>query len=207
MGSGHVAEVRGPVVDVAFPTDDLPELLSAVRIQDDQHGIDLIVEVAQHRGDNTVRCIAMDSTDGLVRGMSAEDTGGPIQVPVGRASLGRIFDVLGRVVDEGDPLPPDTPTMPIHREPPGYSDQAVQAELFETGIKVLDLLCPCPEGGKIGLFDGAGVGKTVLMNELLHNVARIHEGVAVFAGVGERTREGNDMWLQLQELGLLETTG
>jgi F-type H+-transporting ATPase subunit beta len=205
MASGKVAQVRGPVVDVEFPTDQLPELLSAIRIVDETRGVDLIVEVAQHRGDNTVRCIAMDSTDGLMRGMPAEDTGGPIQVPVGRPTLGRIFDVLGRPVDDVGPVESDQ-TMPIHREPPGYAEQVVATQLFETGIKVLDLLCPCPEGGKIGLFGGAGVGKTVLMNELLHNVARIHEGVAVFAGVGERTREGNDMWLSLQELGLLETT-
>ena len=205
MASGKVAQVRGPVVDVEFPTDQLPELLSAIRIVDETRGVDLSAEVAQHRGDNTVRCIAMDSTDGLMRGMPAEDTGGPIQVPVGRPTLGRIFDVLGRPVDDVGPVESDQ-TMPIHREPPGYAEQVVATQLFETGIKVLDLLCPCPEGGKIGLFGGAGVGKTVLMNELLHNVARIHEGVAVFAGVGERTREGNDMWLSLQELGLLETT-
>ncbi|MFP4248991.1 MAG: F0F1 ATP synthase subunit beta [Armatimonadota bacterium] len=206
MATGKVVEVRGPVVDVEFPTDALPELLTALRIKDEEREIDLFVEVAQHRGDNTVRCIAMASTDGLVRGMPAEDTDGPIEVPVGRDSLGRIFDVMGNIVDGGEPLPEDIGSMPIHREAPDYSDQVVATELFETGIKVLDLLCPCPEGGKIGLFGGAGVGKTVLMNELLHNVARIHEGVAVFAGVGERTREGNDMWLSLQELGLLDTT-
>ncbi len=205
MAAGKVAQVRGPVVDVSFATDQLPELLTAIRIRDDERGIDLVAEVAQHLGDSTVRCIAMDSTDGLVRGMDGENTGAPIKVPVGRPVLGRIFDVLGRPVDERGPVDADT-HLPIHREPPPYSEQVVAAELFETGIKVLDLLCPCPKGGKIGLFGGAGVGKTVLMDELLHNVARVHEGVSVFAGVGERTREGNDMWLRLRELGILETT-
>ncbi len=205
MAAGEVAQVRGPVVDVSFPTDQLPELLTAVRIRDEQRGIDLIAEVAQHLGDDTVRCIAMDSTDGLMRGMSVEDTGGPIEVPVGRPVLGRIFDVLGRPVDEKGPVGADA-SLPIHREPPAYSSQVVAAELFETGVKVLDLLCPTPKGGKIGLFGGAGVGKTVLMDELLHNVARVHEGVSVFAGVGERTREGNDMYLRLQELEILDAT-
>jgi len=205
MAAGRVAQVRGPVVDVSFPTDRLPELLSAVHIRDEQRGIDLVAEVAQHLGDDTVRCIAMDSTDGLMRGMSVEDTGGPIEVPVGRPVLGRIFDVLGRPVDERGEVGADT-SLPIHREPPSYSRQVVAAELFETGVKVLDLLCPTPKGGKIGLFGGAGVGKTVLMDELLHNVARVHEGVSVFAGVGERTREGNDMYLRLQELEILDAT-
>jgi len=205
MAAGKVAQVRGPVVDVSFPTEDLPDLLTAVRIQDESHGIDLIAEVAQHLGDSTVRCIAMDSTDGLVRGMSAENTGAPIKVPVGRPVLGRIFDVLGRPVDEQGPVETEE-HHPIHREPPEYSAQVVAAELFETGVKVLDLLCPTPKGGKIGLFGGAGVGKTVLMDKLLHNVARVHEGVSVFAGVGERTREGNDMWLRLHELNIIDTT-
>ncbi|MGC9317364.1 MAG: F0F1 ATP synthase subunit beta [Armatimonadota bacterium] len=205
MAAGKVAQVRGPVVDVQFATDELPELLTAIRIQDASREIDLVVEVAQHLGDNTVRCIAMDSTDGLMRGMAAEDTASPIRVPVGRATLGRMFDVLGNPVDDRGDVEAES-TLPIHRDPPDYARQEVATDLFETGIKVLDLLCPCPEGGKIGLFGGAGVGKTVLMNELLHNVARIHEGVSVFAGVGERTREGNDMYLQLQELELLDST-
>ncbi len=205
MAAGKVEQIRGPVVDVSFATNELPELLTALRIRDAERDLDLVVEVAQHLGDNTVRCIAMDSTDGLMRGMEAEDTGRPIEVPVGRATLGRVFDVLGRPVDEQGEVETDR-VLPIHREPPTYASQEVATELFETGIKVLDLLCPCAKGGKIGLFGGAGVGKTVLMNELLHNVARIHEGVAVFGGVGERTREGNDMWLQLRELGLLDTT-
>lgn len=205
MAAGKVVQVRGPVVDVSFPTEELPDLLTAVRIQDEDRGIDLIIEVAQHLGDSTVRCIAMGSTDGLTRGMPAENTGAPIRVPVGRPVLGRIFDVLGRPVDEQGPIEVEE-WHPIHRRPPDYSAQAVATELFETGVKVLDLLCPTPKGGKIGLFGGAGVGKTVLMDELLHNVARVHEGVSVFAGVGERTREGNDMWLRLHDLGIIDTT-
>lgn len=205
MAAGKVVQVRGPVVDVSFPTEELPDLLTAVRIQDEDRGIDLIIEVAQHLGDSTVRCIAMGSTDGLTRGMLAENTGAPIRVPVGRPVLGRIFDVLGRPVDEQGPIEVEE-WHPIHRRPPDYSAQAVATELFETGVKVLDLLCPTPKGGKIGLFGGAGVGKTVLMDELLHNVARVHEGVSVFAGVGERTREGNDMWLRLHDLDIIDTT-
>ncbi len=205
MAAGKVAQVRGPVVDVTFSTDELPELLTAIRIKDEGREIDLIVEVAQHLGDSTVRCVAMDSTDGLVRGMPAEDMGTPIQVPVGPETCGRLFDVLGQPVDGGGPVETEH-QLPIHREAPGFEEQVVAQELFETGIKVLDLLCPCPKGGKIGLFGGAGVGKTVLMIELIHNVGRIHEGVSVFGGVGERTREGNDLWLQLDELGILDRT-
>ena len=205
VGAGKVVQVRGPVVDVTFSTDELPELLTAIRIKDEGRDIDLIVEVAQHLGDSTVRCVAMDSTDGLVRGMPAEDMGTPIQVPVGPETCGRLFDVLGQPVDGGGPVETEH-QLPIHREAPGFEEQVVAQELFETGIKVLDLLCPCPKGGKIGLFGGAGVGKTVLMIELIHNVGRIHEGVSVFGGVGERTREGNDLWLQLDELGILDRT-
>ncbi len=205
VGAGKVVQVRGPVVDVTFSADELPELLTAIRIKDEGREIDLIVEVAQHLGDSTVRCVAMDSTDGLVRGMPAEDMGTPIQVPVGPETCGRLFDVLGQPVDGGGPVETEH-QLPIHREAPGFEEQVVAQELFETGIKVLDLLCPCPKGGKIGLFGGAGVGKTVLMIELIHNVGRIHEGVSVFGGVGERTREGNDLWLQLDELGILDRT-
>ncbi len=205
VAAGKVVQVRGPVVDVTFSTDELPELLTAIRIKDEGREIDLIVEVAQHLGDSTVRCVAMDSTDGLVRGMPAEDMGTPIQVPVGPETCGRLFDVLGQPVDGGGPVETEH-QLPIHREAPGFEEQVVAQELFETGIKVLDLLCPCPKGGKIGLFGGAGVGKTVLMIELIHNVGRIHEGVSVFGGVGERTREGNDLWLQLDELGILDRT-
>jgi F-type H+-transporting ATPase subunit beta len=205
VAAGKVVQVRGPVVDVTFSTDELPELLTAIRIKDEGRDIDLIVEVAQHLGDSTVRCVAMDSTDGLVRGMPAENMGTPIQVPVGPETCGRLFDVLGQPVDGGGPVETEH-QLPIHREAPGFEEQVVAQELFETGIKVLDLLCPCPKGGKIGLFGGAGVGKTVLMIELIHNVGRIHEGVSVFGGVGERTREGNDLWLQLDELGILDRT-
>ena len=205
MAVGKVTQVRGPVVDVTFPAEALPKLLTAIRINDDDRGLDLIVEVAQHLGDNTARCIAMDSTDGLARGMPAQDTGGPIEVPVGPETLGRLFDVLGAPVDGKGPAETDQ-RLPIHREAPNFEDQVVAQELFETGIKVMDLLCPCPMGGKIGLFGGAGVGKTVLMIELIHNVGRIHEGVSVFGGVGERTREGNDLWLQMDELGITDRT-
>jgi F-type H+-transporting ATPase subunit beta len=205
MAAGKVTQVRGPVVDVTFAADELPELLTAIRIEDEVRKIDLIVEVAQHVGDNTTRCIAMDTTDGVARGMAAESTDGPIEVPVGREVLGRLFDVLGKPVDNKGPVDCDL-KLPIHREAPTFGEQQVATELFETGIKVLDLLCPCPKGGKIGLFGGAGVGKTVLMDELLHNVTRVHEGVSVFGGVGERTREGNDMWLRMGELGILDGT-
>jgi F-type H+-transporting ATPase subunit beta len=202
--AGKVAQVRGPVVDLRFPAGELPELLSAITIRDEAKGIDLVVEVAQHLGDDLVRCVAMASTDGLVRGMVGEDTGAPISVPVGPPTLGRMFDVLGRPID-GMPQV-DAELMPIHREPPPLQEQSVALEQFETGIKVIDLLCPFPRGGKIGLFGGAGVGKTVLIMELIHNVATGHEGVSVFGGVGERTREGNGTWLDMKESGVLPQT-
>ncbi len=202
--AGKVAQVRGPVVDLRFPAGELPELLNAIRIQDEAKHIDLVVEVAQHLGDDLVRCVAMASTDGLVRGMVGEDTGAPISVPVGPATLGRMFDVLGNPID-GMPQV-DAEVMPIHREPPPLQEQSVALEQFETGIKVIDLLCPFPRGGKIGLFGGAGVGKTVLIMELIHNVATGHEGVSVFGGVGERTREGNGTWLDMKESGVLPQT-
>ncbi len=202
--AGKVAQVRGPVVDLRFPAGELPQLLSAIRIQDDARGIDLVVEVAQHLGDDLVRCVAMASTDGLVRGMVGEDTGAPISVPVGPETLGRMFDVLGEPID-GMPQV-DAERMPIHRDPPPLEEQSVALEQFETGIKVIDLLCPFPRGGKIGLFGGAGVGKTVLIMELIHNVATGHEGVSVFGGVGERTREGNGTWLDMKESGVLPQT-
>ena len=202
--AGKVAQVRGPVVDLRFPTGELPELLHAVRIRDEAKHIDLVVEVAQHLGDDLVRCVAMASTDGLVRGMVGQDTGAPISVPVGPQTLGRMFDVLGEPID-GMPQV-DAERMPIHREPPPLEEQSVALEQFETGIKVIDLLCPFPRGGKIGLFGGAGVGKTVLIMELIHNVATGHEGVSVFGGVGERTREGNGTWLDMKESGVLPQT-
>ncbi len=201
---GKVVQVRGPVVDIRFPADERPALLNAIRIRDEARGINLVVEVAQHLGDDIVRCVAMASTDGLVRGMEAIDTGAPISVPVGPQTLGRMFDVLGQPIDG---LPPvEGPRMPIHRDPPPLEEQSVAIEQFETGIKVIDLLCPFPRGGKIGLFGGAGVGKTVLIMELIHNVAKGHEGVSVFGGVGERTREGNDTWLEMKASGVLSQT-
>ncbi len=204
MANGKVVEIRGPVVDVRFPRDELPDLLSALRIADAQQGINLIVEVAQHLGDDIVRCVAMDTTDGLVRGMDVEDSGGPISVPVGEEVLGRMFDVLGNPID-GQP-PVDSERRPIHRAPPEFDEQSVAEEQFETGIKAIDLLAPFPQGGKIGLFGGAGVGKTVLIMELIRNVGYEHRGVSVFAGVGERTREGNDLWLEMQESGVIDRT-
>ncbi len=202
MAHGKVTSVRGPVVDVRFPADSLPPLLRALEIKDAAREIGLTLEVAQHLGDDVVRCVAMDSTDGLVRGMAVEDTGDEISVPVGKATLGRLFDLLGNPIDDLGPVAAEQ-RWPIHREPPSFEDQSVAEEQFETGIKVIDLLCPFPRGGKIGLFGGAGVGKTVLIMELIHNVATKHAGVSVFGGVGERTREGNGTWLDMQEAGVL----
>ena len=199
MATGTITQVIGPTVDVEFPPDVLPQLLNALRIQDPARGIDLIVEVAQHLGNSTTRCISMGSTDGLRRGMPVEDLEGPITVPVGEDCLGRIFNVVGRPVDYAD-FPPDTKEMyPIHRPAPALDDQDTRTEIFETGLKVVDLLAPIPKGGKVGLFGGAGVGKTVLIMELINNIAKVHGGQSVFAGVGERTREGNDLWLDFQE--------
>lgn len=203
--AGTIAQVRGPVVDIRFPSDALPPLLNAITIRDPERGINLVAEVAQHLGDDLVRCVAMSSTDGLVRGMAAEDTGAPISVPVGPQTLGRLFDVLGQPIDGLAELD-EAPRAPIHRPAPPLQEQSVAVEQFETGIKVIDLLCPFPRGGKIGLFGGAGVGKTVLIMELIHNVATGHEGVSVFAGVGERTREGNGTWLEMKESGVLPQT-
>jgi F-type H+-transporting ATPase subunit beta len=202
---GTVTQIIGPVVDCEFPPDRLPELRNAVTVQDAARGIDLVVEVAQHLGDNVVRCVAMASTEGLMRGTEARDTGQPIAVPVGRPTLGRIFDVLGRPIDHLGPVAASE-TSPIHKPPPAFQDQNVATELLETGIKAVDLLEPYPKGGKIGLFGGAGVGKTVLMQELIRNVATEHGGVSVLAGVGERTREGNDMWLEMREREILPRT-
>ena len=187
-----------------FPRDELPDLLTALRIADAQQDINLVVEVAQHLGDDIVRCVAMDTTDGLVRGMDVEDSGGPISVPVGEEVLGRMFDVLGNPID-GQPAV-DGERWPIHRDPPDFDEQSVAEEQFETGIKPIDLLAPFPQGGKIGLFGGAGVGKTVLIMELIRNVGYEHRGVSVFGGVGERTREGNDLWLEMQETGVIDQT-
>ena len=208
MNKGKIIAVRGPVVDVQFP-ETLPNINNALEIKvkpENNHGIeiDLVLEVALHIGEGVVRCIAMDSTDGLVRGMEVFDTGAPISVPVGEPTLGRMFNVLGKPIDGLDEV--DSETMPIHREAPKLDDLTSKIEIFETGIKVIDLLAPYIKGGKIGLFGGAGVGKTVLIQELIHNVAQEHGGISVFSGVGERTREGNDLYFEMKESGVINKT-
>ena len=200
---GKVVQVMGPVLDIRFANGELPELLNAIELQN--NGKPLIVEVAQHIGDNVVRCIAMAATDGLVRGAEAVDTGGPIKVPVGDACLGRVFNLLGEPVDE-QPAPTGVEHWPIHRPAPAFDEQESSTELLETGIKVVDLICPYAKGGKIGLFGGAGVGKTVLIQELIYNIATAHNGYSVFTGVGERTREGNDLYGEMAESGVLSKT-
>lgn len=205
MAKGKVVRVIGPVVDIQFPIEQLPDIYNAVLVKDPKRESPLVVEVEQDLGDGIVRCIAMDTTDGLVRGTEAEDTGAPIKVPVGDEILGRMFDLLGNPIDNGPPVE-GTERWEIHRPPPEFVEQGIIAEPFETGIKVIDLLEPYARGGKVGLFGGAGVGKTVLITELIHNVATEHGGVSVFAGVGERTREGNDLWLEMKESGVLEKT-
>ena len=203
--AGRVVQVIGPVVDVEFSAQ-IPPIYQALQIRDDGKGggvpIDVVVEVQQHLGENRVRCVSMQPTDGMVRGMKAIDTGGPITVPVGTATLGRVLNVLGQPVDELGPVVADK-RLPIHRPAPALVDQSTELEMFETGIKVVDLLEPYLRGGKIGLFGGAGVGKTVIIMELINNIAKKHAGVSVFAGVGERTREGNDLWLEMQESGVV----
>ncbi|HKB15410.1 MAG TPA: F0F1 ATP synthase subunit beta [Planctomycetota bacterium] len=193
---GKVSQVLGPVVDVAFDPGMLPAIGNAIRIEDGSRGIDLVVEVVQHLGDEVSRCVAMASTDGLVRGMPANDTGAPITVPVGPATVGRLFDLLGRAIDNLGPVSMEK-TSPIHKAPPRFEDQLPITEIFETGMKVVDLLCPFAKGGKIGLFGGAGVGKTVLIQELIRITAIEKGGFSVFCGVGERTREGNDLYLEM----------
>ena len=208
MAKGKVVQVIGPVVDIEFPAGELPAILNAVTIKGKAGSIDidLTVEVMQHLGDSVTRCIAMSSTDGLVRGIEAEDTGAPITVPVGQECLGRIFNVLGQTVDQ-DPTPVGNKmSLPIHRPAPQFEDQETSTQIMETGIKVIDLLAPYSRGGKTGLFGGAGVGKTVLIMELIHNIATEHSGYSVFAGVGERTREGNDLWGEMKESGVLDKT-
>src|SRR2546426_517924 len=209
---GKVVQVIGPVLDIEFEPERLPEIYNAVVIDHRGNGegggtpsIRLTAEVQQHIGRNQVRAVAMTSTDGVVRGMEVVDTGKPITVPVGQASLGRILNVLGEPVDEGDPIPPDAERWPIHRETPKFVDLEPKTEVFETGIKVIDLIAPFVKGGKIGLFGGAGVGKTVIIQELIHNVAMGHGGRSVFCGVGERTREGNDLYLEMKESGVLKS--
>ena len=205
MRTGEIVQVIGPVVDIRFPTEDLPPIYNAIKIADETAGINLTVEVAQHLGDSTVRTVAMSTTDGLVRGMQCDDTGGPISVPVGEGTLGRVFNLLGEAIDELGPVQADA-YYPIHRHPPSMEDQKTSIEIFETGLKVIDLLAPYSKGGKVGLFGGAGVGKTVLIMELIRNIATEYGGISCFAGVGERTREGNDLWLEMNESGVIKKT-
>jgi F-type H+/Na+-transporting ATPase subunit beta len=205
QNTGKIVQVIGAVVDVEFPAGKLPYILNALNITNPNNtdAPNLVVEVAQHLGDNVVRTIAMDATEGLVRGMEVVDTGKPILVPVGKASLGRIMNVVGRPVDEMGPISSDI-MLPIHREAPQFTEQSTKVELLETGIKVVDLLIPFPKGGKMGLFGGAGVGKTVILMEMINNIAKQHGGISVFAGVGERTREGNDLYHEFKDAGILE---
>jgi len=200
---GTISQIMGPVLDIRFPDGQLPELLNAIEIK--QENTVLTAEVAQHIGDNVVRCIAMSSTDGLQRGAEAIDTGAPISVPVGEACLGRVFNLLGQTIDGGEQVTADQ-RWPIHRSAPDYDQQEPATEILETGIKVVDLICPYAKGGKIGLFGGAGVGKTVLIMELINNVAKAHGGISVFTGVGERTREGNDLYREMTESGVIKKT-
>ena len=201
---GKITQIIGAVLDIKFTEGNLPEINDAIKVPT-RDGKELVVEVSQHLGDDTVRCIAMGSTDGLVRGMDAIATGAPISVPVGENTLGRMFNVLGNPIDEIDP-PTGVETWPIHRKAPAFEEQATSQEMLETGIKVVDLLCPYQKGGKIGLFGGAGVGKTVLIQELIHNIATEHGGYSVFTGVGERTREGNDLYYEMKESGVIDKT-
>ena len=200
---GTVIQIMGPVLDIRFADDQLPMLLSAIEIPNGENTI--VAEVAQHIGDNVVRCIAMSSTDGLQRGTEATDTGAPISVPVGDACLGRVFNLLGQPIDN-KPAVEAAESWPIHRPAPSYEEQQPATEILETGIKVIDLICPYAKGGKIGLFGGAGVGKTVLIQELIYNIATAHNGYSVFTGVGERTREGNDLYNEMTESGVISKT-
>ena len=199
--TGKVIQIIGPVVDVEFPAEHMPDIYNAVNITTDAGP--LIVEVQQHLGNNWVRCVSMGSTDGLQRGIPAVDTGAPISVPVGPDTLGRIFNVLGQTVDDGPPVTTG-PRYPIHRPAPPLIEQSVTPEVFTTGMKVIDLVAPFRKGGKVGVFGGAGVGKTVIIQELIRNVAQEHGGYSVFAGVGERTREGNDLWREMKESGVID---
>ncbi len=202
---GKIVQVIGPTLDCEFPSNRLPNIYNAIKIKNEEKGIDLTAEVAMHIGDNVVRCVALSSTDGLVRGMPALDTGAPISVPVGENTLGRVFNLLGEPIDElGECV--HEKRYPIHRPAPGIAEQETETEIFETGIKVIDLLQPYPKGGKVGLFGGAGVGKTVIIMELIRNIASEHGGYSVFCGVGERTREGNDLWLEMKASGVISKT-
>ena len=201
--TGTVIQIMGPVLDIRFPEGHLPQLLSAIEVPNGKNTI--VAEVAQHIGDNVVRCIAMSSTDGLQRGTEAVDTGAPITVPVGEECLGRVFNLLGQPIDN-KPAVQGAEQWPIHRPAPAYDEQQSATEILETGIKVVDLICPYAKGGKIGLFGGAGVGKTVLIQELIYNIATAHNGYSVFTGVGERTREGNDLYNEMTESGVINKT-
>jgi len=206
MANGQVIQVIGPIVDIVFPEGDIPQILNAVKIEDAERNIDLTLEVEQLTGNNTARCIALGPTDGLVRGMKAKDLEKPITVPIGGQTLGRIFNLLGEPIDAKGAIPNPEKRAPIHRDPPSFMDQVSVSSMLETGLKVIDLLAPYPKGGKIGLFGGAGVGKTVIVMELIRNIAAEHGGVSVFGGVGERTREGNDLWLELHKTGVVKKT-
>ena len=203
MNKGKIHQIIGPVIDIKFNEDEMPELLNAVNIE--FQGRTIVTEVAQHKGDDVARCIALSSTDGLRRGMEAVDTGAPIQVPVGKEVLGRMFNVIGETIDEKGEIDTDL-VASIHREAPSFEEQDTSAQIFETGIKVIDLIAPYTRGGKVGLFGGDGVGKTVLIQELISNIAREHGGISVFAGVGERTREGNDLYYEMIESGVIKNT-
>ena len=211
MNKGRVTQVTGPVIDVQFERGQLPEINNAIRIVQEAKSsgevdIDLVLEVSLHLGDDTVRTVAMSSTDGIVRGMEVVDLGAPISVPVGDNTLGRVFNVLGQEIDLQDPIPESERRDPIHRQAPQYEELSTKTEILETGIKVVDLLAPYVKGGKIGLFGGAGVGKTVLIQELINNIAQEHGGISVFAGVGERTREGNDLYFEMKDSGVITKT-
>ncbi|MCC2866001.1 F0F1 ATP synthase subunit beta [Ihubacter massiliensis] len=203
MGKGIIHQIIGPVIDIKFDPEEMPELLSAINIEFE--GKTIVTEVAQHIGDDVVRCVALSSTDGLTRGMEAVDTGAPISVPVGKEVLGRMFNVIGETIDEKGPVGTDIRSS-IHRQAPEFDEQDTTAQIFETGIKVIDLIAPYTRGGKVGLFGGAGVGKTVLIQELINNIAKEHGGISVFAGVGERTREGNDLYYEMIESGVINNT-
>ena len=203
MSKGIIHQIIGPVIDIKFEPEHLPDLLNAINIEFEDRTI--VAEVAQHIGDDIVRCVALSSTDGLRRGMQASDTGGPISVPVGPEVLGRLFNVIGETIDGREPVVTETRSS-IHKPAPSFEEQDTSAQIFETGIKVIDLIAPYTKGGKVGLFGGAGVGKTVLIQELIHNIAKEHGGISVFAGVGERTREGNDLYYEMIESGVIEKT-
>ncbi|MCX5706798.1 MAG: F0F1 ATP synthase subunit beta [Candidatus Omnitrophica bacterium] len=206
MADGQIIQVIGPSVDIKFPENEGPQLLNAIKVEDKERGINLTLEVSQDIGNSTVRCIALGPTDGLVRGMKARDLEGPITVPIGKQTLGRIFNLLGEPIDGKGDLPNPEVRSPIHRQSPNFQEQLPISSLLETGLKVIDLLAPIPRGGKVGLFGGAGVGKTVIVMELIRTIATEHGGVSVFAGIGERTREGNELWRELNESGVVKNS-